>query len=194
MAKLTEMNKEAPKKMATIALGSATDQVRKYEKISLILKKCIRIETYTIEKYKLLANQTTNPHAKVLFERLSSEGKNHAKVLEIIRGILTETGKIDKSVAISSHVAVPKDTKLPRYATDVEAAYHAMKSHLELERGAEEIYAELAEKFENPIVTSLFRGLAEDEKTHHEELLLMIETFEKMYSNLLKKRHQKNLS
>lgn len=187
MAKLAEVNKEAPKRRILVAFGSTASRVRKHEKISQILKKCIKIELYTVEKYRLLASQTINPYAKVLFERLSSEGKNHAKILGIIKETLTETGKIDKSVVISSLVVVPKDTKLSRYGTDVEGAYHAMKSHLDLERGVGETYTELAERLENPTATSLFRGLAEDEKTHHEELLLMINTFEKMYSNILKK-------
>lgn len=59
-------------------------------KISLVLEKCIKVETYTIKKYKLPANQTTNPHTKALFEMLSSEGKTHAKIIGIIREILTE--------------------------------------------------------------------------------------------------------
>ncbi|MFQ6068286.1 MAG: hypothetical protein ACE5KD_01960 [Candidatus Bathyarchaeia archaeon] len=132
MAKLAEVNKEAPKRRILVAFGSTASRVRKHEKISQILKKCIKIELYTVEKYRLLASQTINPYAKVLFERLSSEGKNHAKILGIIKETLTETGKIDKSVVISSLVVVPKDTKLSRYGTDVEGAYHAMKSHLDL--------------------------------------------------------------
>lgn len=186
MAKLTELKKDTPKSMTTFAFGDASTRAGKCEKISLILEKCIKIEAYTEGKYRLLANQTANPHAKVLFERLSSEGKTHVKILGIIRKASTETGEIDKSVVVFSRVAIPKDTKSSRYATDVEETYHAMISHLELERGAQEIYAELAERLENPRATSLFRGLAEDEKTHHEELLLIIKTFEKTYSDLLK--------
>lgn len=62
-----------------------------------------------------------------------------------------------------------------------------MKSHLELEQRAKETYAELADTLANPRTTSLFRGLAEDEKACHEELRLIIKTYEKTYSDLLKK-------
>ena len=158
------------------------------EKISAILQKCMKVETYTIEKYELLASQTDNPHAKTLFERLSTEGETHAKILEIIREALTESGEIDKPVVISSQVAIPKDVNSQKYRTDVEETYHAMKSHIALERGIGATYLELGEKVKNPTAVSLFRGLAEDEKSHHKELALIIRKFEEIYRGILKKR------
>ena len=158
----------------------------KLELLSQILEHWVQIETYSIKEYDLLATQTTNPHAKTLFKRLSSEGARHAKILRIIKEMLTETGEIDLSIDISIHVTLPKDTKSHKYATDIETTYHAMKSHLKLEQGLQKTYEEITGKIKDPRAIAMFHGLAKDEKSHHTELLMIIEMFEKTFKDILK--------
>lgn len=183
---LIETEKDASKEITNIISGNASASTDKYEKISHILEYWTKIEGYTIERYGLLANQTSNRHAKVMFERLSSAGERHTKILGITKEILTETGEIDQSVHISSHVIIPENTKPRIYLTDVEETYHAMKSHLELEQGLKETYEEMAGQIKDPRAIALLRALVGDEKSHHRELLEIIEMFEKTFKDKLR--------
>ena len=170
-------------KMISANVSTSTD---KNENLSQILEHWIRIEKCSIEKYRLLAQQTTNPHAKALFERLSSEGTRHAMILGIIKGMLIETGEINHSIDISPHVTLPEDTESRNYSTDIEATYHAMKSHLKLEHQLEKKYEMIAEKIKDTRATALFHGLAEDERSHHKEMLTIIKTFKRTFKDFLK--------
>jgi len=154
--------------------------------ISRFIDLWFEIEAYTKKKYALLAKHTDNVQAKALFDQLSSAGDRHAKNLQRIKEILTESGEIDKEVTLNISLRVPEESEPQKWETDVEETYHAMKSHLELEAGLEEAYEEISKKIANQEARRKFHMMALDEKRHHEMLLAMIKVFEQIFKDTLK--------
>jgi len=99
--------------------------------ISRFIKHWFEIENYTKRRYALLADRTDYAQAKALFNQLSSAGDRHAKILQRIREILTETGEIDKEVTLNIRIRILEEGKPKRWGTAIEETYHGMKDHLE---------------------------------------------------------------
>jgi len=154
--------------------------------ISRFIKHWFEIENYTKRRYALLADRTDYAQAKALFNQLSSAGDRHAKILQRIREILTETGEIDKEVTLNIRIRILEEGKPKRWGTAIEEAYHGMKDHLELEAGLNEAYEEISEKIEDQEARRLFHMMAMDEKRHHEMLLSTIKVFERIFREMLK--------
>ena len=154
--------------------------------ISHFIKHWIEIERYTKKRYAFLADHTDNAQAKALFNQLSLAGDKHANILQRISKILMETGEMDKEVTLPVSLRIPEERASRKGETDVEATYHAMKDHLELEAGLEEAYEEISKKITNQEAQRLFHIMAMDEKNHHEMLLATIKVFEKIFKDTLR--------
>ena len=154
--------------------------------ISRFIKHWIKIENYTKKRYAFLANNTNNAQAKALFDQLSLAGDKHANILQRIGKMLMETGEIDKEVILPVSLRIPEKSTSQRWKTDVEATYHAMKSHLEIEAGLKEAYEEISKKITNQEAQRLFHMMAMDEKEHHKMLLATIKIFKQIFKDTLR--------
>ena len=151
--------------------------------ISKIINDMIEVERISVTSYGSLAKQTANPTAQVLFKRLSSVGKRHMEILNNIQTVLTETGEITRSLDLSTKIKEPQNIEFNKYTTDVERTYYSMRNYLEFEAGLMEIYEEVTQMVEDKRAQSLFQVLALDEMSHHKELLVIIEMFQRIFKD-----------
>jgi len=152
------------------------------------IDRWIKIELYTKEEYGILAQRTTNPQAKVVFSELSAAGDRHARILGRIKELLISEGEDSLLIDTPTYTLIPKPGERRGYATEIEEIYHAMQDHIALEDEMRHAYVKMRDKTRNEEAISLFWGLGEDEKQHHQQLLALIQAFEETYGELLKSK------
>jgi rubrerythrin len=168
-------------------VGVGGKKFSKVRTINQIIDHWIRLEHYTKEEYSFLAEGTKNPHARIVFTRLACAGECHANILKHVKNILAKEGENFQPVKAFHLTDIPTPGKKQGYPTEVEETYHAIKGHVKLEQEMERGYTRIRPKIRSRKAKTLFQVLAEEEKQHHQQLLALIQVFEKIYKSLLKK-------
>lgn len=138
------------------------------------------------------------PPAKKLFARWAQESKNHSEALQQMveefqgKPLYTDckTCMEDAYAASYSRERMLELLSIGNGTIGIKELYASFKMHLVIESDAERRYARMAEMTTEEKIKRMLMKLSEDEKKHHEEAQLFVETMEKEYSEIIKNFHK----
>lgn len=163
------------------------------EKVVSIVEKAkdyVELELLNVERFSRLADETLISEAKLLFRELASEGQKHAGILKgIVDRLFAEWGvKEEKQARKPSSRKLPA---MPKFNTDVEKIYHALRDFINLEKDSRAEYDELAKLIEltgeikDKAIKDQLLAVARDEMEHRDKLEKLKAKLEGEYRDLL---------
>jgi rubrerythrin len=122
------------------------------------------------DSYAEAAQQITNPGAKIVFEELAKFEQNHFELLSALEASLIETGDFVDYEGQAFPIPPVFEIKAAQ-EPNLKSVMKIISEAMELEKEAEQEYADLALKANDPRGYDLFRKLSTEENIHWRILL-----------------------
>ncbi len=150
------------------------------------IKKYYGNEYFSAREYKRMAEKSSNPRVKLLYEQLSMDEERHQKILKAILELKSpEEREVLKDLKVEDVDLKPQRSK---FRSVIEEAYNYMEWHLRLEADATKAYETMMNDEEDEVIKMLWQKLYSDEKRHHRIIGLLMKTFREMYGSVLSGR------
>jgi rubrerythrin len=150
------------------------------------LENAMRTEQDGYHFYMMAANATADEKGKEMFQTLAKEELEHLRFLEAQKRAITETGVVDKNIALGTPTAFSGENpifskRLRKRLSDAHYEMSALSIGIQLELESEKFYSAEAKKVGDPDVAKFYEGLAQWESNHYHALLAQHESLKKDY-------------
>ena len=177
-----------------LSIAKAYESIRELHKslFALIEMKCL--EESIVKETSTISERTEHQRAKGIFSRrnVGSEGYRNGcqrmieKVKEHTSNEWCETCMEDHLLSSYSWKRIVADIVMPEGSLSVTDLYAVAKNYLAIEGAIEQRYAEISEMTDDEEMKKMLMSLSKDEKIHHDEARMLMDTLEKIYGDKIR--------